>query len=37
MQVQIAAEMSKLQEEPAQQANQTNQVASLQEKDQQLA
>ena len=29
--------MSKLQEEPTQQANQTNQVASLQDKDQQLA
>ena len=33
---QIAAEMSKLQEKPAQQANQANKVASLQEKDQQL-
>ena len=37
MWVQIAAEMSKLQEEPTQQASQTNQVASLQEKDEQLA
>ena len=36
MWVQIAAEMSKLQEKPIQQANQTNQVVSLQEKDQQF-
>ena len=33
MQAQIAAEMSKLQEEPKQQADQMNQAASLQEKD----
>ena len=37
MWAQIAAEMCKLQEEPTQQANQTNQAASLQEKDQKLA
>ena len=37
MQAQIAAKMSKLWEEAAQEANQTNQAASLQEKDQQLA
>ena len=37
MQAQIATEMSKLQEEPAQQANQTNQAGSLQERDWQLA
>ena len=36
MQAQITAEMSKLQEEPAQQAWQADQVASLQAKDQQL-
>ena len=34
---QISDEISKLQEEPAQQANQADQVANLQEKDQQLA
>ena len=37
MPAQIPGEMSKLQKEPAQQANWTNQAASLQEKDQQLA
>ena len=37
MQAQIAAQMSKLQEKHTQQANYTNQVASLQEKDQQFA
>ena len=37
MQAQIAAKMSKLQEAPAQQANLTNQKASLQGRDQQLA
>ena len=37
MQAQIAAEMSKLQERPTQQANHTNQVANLQDKDQDLA
>ena len=37
IQAQIAAEISKLQEEPTQQAKQADQVASLQAKDQQLA
>ena len=37
MSVQIAAEMSRLQEEPTQQVNQASQVPSLQEKDQQVA
>ena len=37
MQAQIVAEMSKPQEEPTQQADQADQVASLKEKDQQLA
>ena len=37
MWVQIATEMSKLQEKPMQQANQTDQVDNLQMKDQELA
>ena len=37
MQVQIVAKMRMLQEEPTQQADQTNQLPSLQEKDQQFA
>ena len=37
MWAQIAANMSRSQEEPPQQADQTNQAASLQERDQQLA
>ena len=37
MQAKIAKEMSKLQEKAAQKAHQTNQVASLQDRDQQLA
>ena len=37
MWAQIAAKMGTLQEEPTQQANQTNQMASLQERYQQLA
>ena len=37
MQAQIAVEMTKLQEEPAQQAEQINQAANLQAQDQQLA
>ena len=37
MQAQNDDKMSKLQEQPTQQANLTNQVASLEERDQQLA
>ena len=37
MQTQIAAEMSKLQVDPAQKAEQADQMASLQAKDQHLA